>query len=677
MVPFDKSTTRKPNTGIRGALLTGVFLPVLFAFIPDHSGAMELWRLELAIASVVALLLSVALLARWIVAGKIFGIAGCGLSYAALLPGLSFDPTSTLLSSISIIWIGWLIFDYQPPSLHSQGKLRLNQLYERSLWGMRSLILLVAVFHLIHFEHKPELTLILTVSTGIALVLFAHWAVVSKTGFNRWMYLFFILLLLAMQVLAQVLGSENEIKYIAVGIGLFSSFLIRRNFGHADEAGHWWELFLDNPARVIVSTFLLLCVAGTVLLKLPVSAAEDPISLIDACFTSVSAVCVTGLVVLDTPVDFSFAGQAFILLLIQLGGLGIMSVASLAMNLLGKRFSLQRERVFAEATQTDRAEMKASLVLIFKCTMVVEMIGAIVLGFLFFRTGDSWPTAIWRGLFTSISGFCNAGFALQSDSLIPYQSNPLILHVIAILIIVGGMAPITVVTLPKLLRGKRVTVESRIAWITSASLLMVGMVAWLVFEWNGLLSQLSFWDKLQNAWFQSATLRTAGFNSIDFAKLSDPMLMFSVILMFIGGSPGGTAGGIKTTTFAVLMMTFWMRARNRKELIYQNRCIQADTVYQAITILVAGLLVWTVILLMLDVTQSIPMRQLAFEVTSAIGTVGLTMGATPLLDEIGKIIIIMAMFAGRIGPLTFFMVISDSASNRGMMQYPKAEIHIS
>ena len=260
--------------------------------------------------------------------------------------------------------------------------------------------------------------------------------------------------------------------------------------------------------------------------------------------------------------------------------------------------------------------------------------------------------------------------------MIPYQSNALVLQIISLLIIFGGMAPATAVCLPKLVNGGRVSIEARIAWVSTACLLLLGWIAWLVFESKGLLAGLSVFDKFQNAWMQSATLRTAGFNSIDLNQMSDPMYLFSMILMFIGGSPGGTAGGIKTTTIAIITMTFWMRARNRQKLVYQNRLIPHDTVYQAITIFVSGLLVWVALLMMLDVTQNIPMRLLAFETTSALGTVGLTLGATPMLDEIGKVIIILAMFAGRIGPLTLFMLISEPSNPEVSLEYPKADIHV-
>ncbi len=678
MIPKKQILTRKPNTGVRGALLTGVILPVLFAFVPDSAGVVASWRPELAFCGVAVLVLSFGFLGRWVIYGKLLGIIGCILTYLTLFPGLGFDPTSTLIATVSILWIAWLIYDYQPVGQMLKKKDRLNQLHERSLWAMRSLLLLVAGFHLMELKNKSELELLLSLSASIALVLFAHWVVNAKHGRSRFISLTFIFFFLIGLWYVQQWGNQqkNGVELCSLGIGFTSLYFIQKNFGKHEDRSHWWDAFFDNPARVMVTTFLAMCLVGTVLLSLPVASSESRLSVIDASFTAVSAVCVTGLIVRDSATDFSLVGQGFILLLIQLGGLGIMSIASFAVHLMGKRFSLQRERVFAEVVQSERSEMRASLLLIFKLTFIVELIGAVLLSLLFYNSGDAPGQAIWRGLFTAISGFCNAGFALQSESLIPYQCNAAVLHIVALLIIIGGMAPIAVVSFPKLLRGKRISVEAKIVWITSACLLAVGMIAWVVLEGNGLFANMSLSGKLQNAWFQSVTLRTAGFNSVDLTHLSDPMFLFSIILMFIGGSPGGTAGGVKTTTIAIIAMTFWMRARNRKELIFSSRLIQPDIIYQAITIFVAGLLLWVALLLMLDVTQDIPMRLLAFETTSALGTVGLTLGATPLLDEIGKILIILAMFAGRIGPLTLFMLLSEPSKPEVSLQFPNTNIHI-
>ncbi|MEA2061718.1 MAG: potassium transporter TrkG [Thermodesulfobacteriota bacterium] len=275
---------------------------------------------------------------------------------------------------------------------------------------------------------------------------------------------------------------------------------------------------------------------------------------------------------------------------------------------------------------------------------------------------DTMGMAAWRGIFTAVSAFCNAGFALQSDSLILYQSNGLILNTVAVLIIFGGMAPATSLMVPRWILGKPVPIPAKIALNTTVILLITGTFFMMAFEWDGVLSPLSIGDRIHNAWFQSVTLRTAGFNSVDIAAIASPTFLVMVAFMFIGGSPGGTAGGVKTIAMGILAMTFWANITNRNDVVTQNRRIHPSTVYRAVTIVVSGMVIWFMVVLMLQVTQQISAGALIFEATSAIGTVGLSTGATPFLDEIGKIIIIIAMYAGRIGPMTLFMLLSDAHS---------------
>ena len=419
---------------------------------------------------------------------------------------------------------------------------------------------------------------------------------------------------------------------------------------------HWFEVFL-TPARMLLTTFLGLCSLGTMLLLLPVSMASDPISFIDAAFTSVSAVCVTGLAVLDTPTDFSMTGQVFILILIQFGGLGIMGITTVALHAMGKRLSLKGERLIISMTDTDYGDMVASLALILKFTFMVEGLGAVILAGGFHALGEDMLHALWRGIFTAVSAFCNAGFALQSDSLTVYQDAPLILYMVGILIVLGGLAPATSIMIPQWIRGRHIPVPARIDLVATLVLLISGTFFILIFEWNGFLFPLSFFDKFHNAWFQSATLRTAGFNSVDISTMTGPTFLVMLFLMFIGGCPGGTAGGIKATTVSILAMTFWSNLIHSDRVTIHNRNISSHTIFRAITVVVSGLCVWFVMVLMLEVTQGIPSRELLFEVTSAMATVGLSTGATAHLDEVGKVIVILAMFIGRIGPVTLFMLL--------------------
>ena len=672
MADRERHLFQSPQTGIRGAILTGIPLPFLFAFIPDRAGNYGDWRFIVAAAAVVFFLLSVAFLVKAPVSGKVLGVLGCGLSYSAVFPALMFDPTSALLGTVSISWVCFTIVDYRALPQAASSRFRKTQLFQRALWAMRTLIVFSVLYHLMHYSDKGNAAIALGASGLIALLLFAHWVWKGSSVKSARLHGGFLVILLLILILSycyQLLGVG------ALLVGAISYFWISRESGEHGEHVHWWDLLLDNPARVLLTTFLFLCFLGTILLSQPIASTGSPISMLDACFTSVSSVCVTGLIVLDTPHDFSMVGQLFILILIQLGGLGIMSIATLSLQALGRRLSLGQEKVFATIANTDQAHLQDALLLILKFTLICELIGAGILTGLFSNMGDSLSVAAWRGIFTAVSAFCNAGFALQTDSLMTYQSSPLILNTVAILIVLGGMSPATALAIPALVRKKRIPVESSIALWSTLILLATGTLFILLFEWDGVLAVFSIPDKLLNAWFQSATLRTAGFNSVDVGQVANPTLLMMLIFMFIGGNPGGTAGGIKTTTFAILIMTFWASIQNRKELIIQNRQIRPGTIFQAITILFAGGLVWLTILLMLDVTQSIPTKSLMFETSSAIGTVGLSTGATGALDSIGKIIVMIAMFTGRIGPITFFMLLSNSRPP-STLYCPKANINL-
>lgn len=447
---------------------------------------------------------------------------------------------------------------------------------------------------------------------------------------------------------------------------------IKRNLYEKKETG--LDLIFNHPAKMLIVYFLLVAFIGTGMLLCPFSIQLDNIKIVDAFFTAVSAVCVTGLTVLDTKNDFSAFGKFVILCLIQLGGLGIMSIASIALHTIGK-ISLRHEKFLSQDRELFRGDLKKSLLLIIKFTFIVEIIGACLLSSLFYFEGLDIRVAIWNGIFTSVSAFCNAGFFLESDNLIRYQLVPSVLYIISFLIILGGFAPATAVFIPDWIKGKKVSVHVCISIVITIFLLFFGTASLLFFEWNNSLDGLSVLDKINNAWFMSASLRTAGFNSIDISNVLSPTIIIMCFLMFVGGNPGGTAGGIKTTTFAVLFLAFWKNIRNKDVIIVNCREIKYKVVISAITIFIATLLVFTFLLFMLLVTQSISTKSLIFEVTSALGTVGLSLGITQSLDEIGKIIIIFAMFIGRIGSLTLFTLLGDDKSFQ-KIQYPPAKISL-
>ncbi len=424
---------------------------------------------------------------------------------------------------------------------------------------------------------------------------------------------------------------------------------------------------LFNSSRLLVVTFLCLILMGTALLTLPNSSGDESarVSWINAAFTSVSAVCVTGLVVLDTPKDFSFFGQVCIMLLIQLGGLGIMTFSTAAMAAFGKRMSLKFERTMAGMLSvSDRGELIDVLKIILYVTFSIELLGTLTLTSLFMNCGDTFRGALWKGIFTSISAYCNAGFALQSDNLITYNTNAGILITISLLIICGGLSPLLIVSLPNFFRHRHIAVHYKLALLMTLCLLVGGAVSFFLFEWTNTLSHFNFVDKLSNAWFQSVTTRTAGFNSLNIELLRPTTLLLIMALMFIGGSPGSTAGGIKTTTFAVLVLAIRSAVNGTWNVTAFNRSISHKTVYKAIAVCLVGLLIVFTGTMAILLTQNMPAVVAIFEVISALGTVGLSIGGTLKLDAVGKFIIMFCMFVGRVGPLTFFLFLSYQEQKR-------------
>jgi trk system potassium uptake protein TrkH len=447
--------------------------------------------------------------------------------------------------------------------------------------------------------------------------------------------------------------------------------------GDASETG-WLDPILAHPARLLVATFLVLSILGAILLGLPVSSATgEPVGIIDAGFTSVSAVCVTGLIVKDTPVDFSGFGLGTLLVLIQLGGLGIMTFSTAAMRLLGRRMSMRHEGVVARiVSPQDRSQLFGAARRLLVFTFVCEVLGAAALTLAFSAAGEPVLDALWRGVFTAISAFCNAGFALQSDSLIPYQGDPLILHTIAALIIAGGLSPAVALVTPAILArsARPIPAQAKLVLAATAALLVVGFLGYLATEWDNSLAGMTPADRLHNAWFQSVTLRTAGFNSVDIAAVRPATLTMMMLWMFVGGSPGGTAGGVKTTTASLLLLAVVAAVRGRRQVVVFGKSVAHRSIYRAAAAATIAALIALVALVALQLTQTMSSRDAAFEVVSAVGTVGLSVGGTGQLDGIGKGVIIVCMFVGRVGTLTLFMLLAQHRERREAWRCPDEEI---
>lgn len=644
--------------GVDGALLVLSPLPLLFYMAASFGGSLLEWHFFFAVAAVVACIGCAAMLFKRPVYGKCLGAASLAGTWAASFPYLISNPSVSLAAAVVTIAGMVGLIELKVPALLDRRDDAVEVGLRRVRWAAYG-VPVVVVCALFTGTMNPHINgLAVSVSSVIAQIFYFVWLLRRRLILRMFVPVAGIMATVVLDAVSGFWEIAAATLLISIAtlahLPLPGDSMVRRE--------SWWELLMNHPARLLITTFLALCVFGTLLLSVPVMTAGSNIRLIDAAFTAVSAVCVTGLTVIDTRTGFSAYGQGVILLLIQMGGLGIMTIATVGLHAMGRRLSLAHERIITSITDPGYSGLVRSLVGIIVFTLIAEVAGALLLTAFFHMAGDAIPQAVWRGVFTAVSAFCNAGFALQGDSLAGYASSPAILNTVAILIVAGGLAPAVCMMIPRLVAGKRIPESDRIILVTTFILLVSGTLLFLAFEWNGILSGLPFDDKICNAWFQSVTLRTAGFNSVPIASVTDATLLFMLFFMFVGGSPGGTAGGIKTTTAAVIAMTFRSGITNRQDVKFRNRQIHPQTVYRAITIIVAGVIVCLITVVMLFVTQNIAARDLVFEAVSALGTVGLSTGATFNLDEIGKVIIMMAMFAGRVGPVTLFMLQADERS---------------
>lgn len=422
-------------------------------------------------------------------------------------------------------------------------------------------------------------------------------------------------------------------------------------------------LLSSKPGQKIIGYFALGIVVGTIFLMLPVSSTGKPVDFIDALFTSTSAICVTGLTVLDTAKDYSTFGQVVILLLIQLGGLGIMTFATIFLLAAGARLPyLDRLGLTQSFGSETRAKSAQLLKAVFITTVIVETLGALAL-FVQFRPQFPPGTAAFHAVFHSIAAFCNAGFSTFSTNLEGYKGDSSILLTISLLIIIGGLGFAVIGEVLDRMRNRknRLSLHSKLCLSTTAVLIIAGAVVFLVLEWSNAYKGTGLVEGAVNACFQSVTARTCGFDAIPQAHLTDLSLLVTIVLMFIGTCPGSTGGGVKTTTLAVISLLLFNRVRGRRTVAAFKRTITNDSVLSALYIFLLALLL---IVAMLAVLMFIEERGVAhsgsqgwfmkslFEVVSAFGTVGLSTGITPQLSFMGKFTLVVTMFIGRVGLLT-------------------------
>ena len=429
-----------------------------------------------------------------------------------------------------------------------------------------------------------------------------------------------------------------------------------------------------STTRVIALAFVGIILLGTILLMLPISSRSGvPQSFRTALFTATSATCVTGLVMGDTWSLWSGFGQVVIISLIEIGGLGFMSMASMVVFLLKKKIGLRQRLIMAQALSLNETQGVVKLQKWALCgSLLIQACGAIILFFRFLPDYGVKQAAAW-GAFHAISAFCNAGFDIFG-SLVPdasvavFQNDPVVLLTLAALIIVGGLGFFVWEEVVRVRKFKNFSVYTKLVLLMTASLLALGAVLLLILEWNNpqTLGDMPAWQKVLNAFFQSASLRTAGFASIDQAGLTDGGKAISILWMLIGGSSGSTAGGVKTVTFFVLLLFVLTRIRNRNTVHVFKRTIPNEKVVDAMTIvsIVVGLAVGGAIFIC--ATSPVNFTNALFETASALATVGLTAGTTSLLSIPAQYMIILFMYFGRVGVLTISLgfLMGDKAEDR-------------
>ena len=424
-------------------------------------------------------------------------------------------------------------------------------------------------------------------------------------------------------------------------------------------------MFPFHPAQILMASFLIIILVGSLLLMLPKAVQPGKhLSYLDALFTATSATCVTGLIVVDTGQHFSRLGQLIILTLIQIGGLGLMTYATFFAFVLRRNISLREKSLMADILNYESMGLIVKLLyttIIF--TFLVEFIGAVIFFFGFGSLHPALGERIFSAIFHSVSAFCNAGFSLYSTSFMQFNQSFLVVLTLAILIISGGIGfpvilNITGYRAPLGGKIRRVQVQTRLVLLITAGLLVAGTAFFLLAENNGTLAGQPWHVKLLNAFFQSVTTRTAGFNTVDISQIAVPTALFFLLLMFIGASPGSTGGGIKTTTIGILFAGVWnvIRGRNRIELFKKR--IPNTVLNRALVILLFSTSFVFVGILILSFTESKPLLDIIFEEFSAFGTVGLSRGITPDLSTWGKMVIIATMYFGRLGALTISLAIT-------------------
>lgn len=439
--------------------------------------------------------------------------------------------------------------------------------------------------------------------------------------------------------------------------------------------------FKLSAVQILALGFLGVIFIGGIILSLPISSKSgESTNFLDALFTSTSAVCVTGLITIDTGTYWNSFGQIVIMLLIEIGGLGFMSFTTFIAVLLGKKITLRDRLIVQEAMNTFSIQGLVRMIkYVFAFTFSVQLFGALILSSQFVPH-FGLIKGFFYSIFHSISAFCNAGFDLfgHYSSLTSYSSNIVVLLTIGIIIIIGGLGFTVWIEIYSYKNSRKLSVHSKIVILITTVLLIGGTILIFLVERRnvGTIGDMSLVDKLLNSFFASSSARTAGFNSIDLDAMTNAGKLTTILLMFIGGSPGSTAGGLKTATFGIVILTVISVIKGREDTEVFGRRFTKELVYRAFALFFIGMALVLVVTMILSITEpDESFISLLFEATSAFGTVGLTTGVTQRLSIVGKIVIIITMYCGRVGPLTVALAFKKNRRKTGY-KYPEGKILI-
>lgn len=447
-----------------------------------------------------------------------------------------------------------------------------------------------------------------------------------------------------------------------------------------------------SPVQIIPASFLIAIIVGAFLLTLPIASANgQPTGPLTALFTATTSVCVTGLVVVDTYMHWSFVGQLIILILVQIGGLGMITVASMIMVLTRRKFSLTDRMLLQDAFNLNtNSKLLSFLVNMLKGTFLVEGIGAALYATVFIPEFGV-KKGLWCAVFNSVSAFCNAGMdVIGPNSMGNYRSNPMVMTVTMLLIVLGGIgfvvwfdviagcreglkkrfSPITVC--------KRLSEHSKLVLSFSLALIFGGALIFMCFEYNNpdTIGNMGFGAKFVNSLFESITLRTAGFTTIPQDKLTLSSCLVAYIMMFIGGSPIGTAGGIKTVTMFLLIMNLRSYVRHQDAKVIFGRRVSEESMRKASAVAFVGVVAIFILSILLLLVNPVPLEDALFEIVSACGTVGLSRGLTPSLGAGGRVVVIIAMYLGRIGPISLVALFSRSNKEANKLNYSEGIFYV-